>query len=266
MGRKINMIGQKYGHLTVIEELSERNRFGKIVYRCRCDCGNYIDVNGNALRSGNTKSCGCLHSLKIEAGSTFGRLTVLGIVNDKRRGKVYKCLCTCGNITRVTGTNLITGNTRSCGCLHNEGNNTKHKQSHTKLYKVYYGMKNRCYNKKHSYYHDYGGRGIKVCDEWLNDNKTFFNWAMDNGYREGLTIDRIDLDGNYTPNNCRWTTIKDQVRNRRNTVYIEYEGVKKPMGQWSEELDVPYHTLYTRYTKGWKSKDILFGKGGKCND
>lgn len=265
MPKKINMIGQKFGKLTVLEELPERNKFGKIVYKCKCDCGSTCNVIGLHLRNGNTKSCGCLQSLNIKTGTKFGRLTVLDKINDKKLGKAYECLCDCGNITYVRGTMLQNGNTRSCGCLHNEGNNKKHKLSYTKLYRVYYGMKNRCYNQKHSYYQDYGGRGITICDEWLNNNTNFFNWAINNGYQEGLTIDRIDIEKGYSPDNCRWTTNIEQVRNRRNTVHIKYEGVTKTMAQWSEELNIPYHTLYTRYTKGWKSENILFGKGGKIH-
>lgn len=265
MQKKINMIGQKFGRLTVLEELSERNKFGKIVYKCKCDCGNICYVIGLHLRTGNTKSCGCLQALNIKPGTKFGRLIVLEEVKDQKLGKVYKCLCNCGNITYVRGTQLINGNTKSCGCLHNEGNNKKHKLSYTRLYQIYYGMKSRCYNKKHTYYQDYGGRGIKICDEWLNNNVTFFDWAINNNYEEGLTIDRIDPNGNYEPDNCRWITILEQVRNRRNTIYIEYKGVTKTMAQWSDELNIPYHTLYTRYTKGWESKNILFGKGGRAN-
>lgn len=265
MSKKINMIGRKFGKLAVLEELQKRDKFGKIVYKCQCDCGNICNVIGSHLRTGNTRSCGCLQALNIKPGTKFGRLIVLEEVNDKKLGKAYKCQCDCGNVTCVRGTMLQNGNTKSCGCLHNEGNNKKHKLSYTKLYRVYYGMKNRCYNEKFTYYQDYGGRGIKICDAWLNNNQTFFNWAINNGYKEGLTIDRIDVDGDYEPDNCRWITSLEQVRNRRSTVYIEYDGVTKTLAQWSDELNISYHTLYTRYTKQWKSKDILFGKGGKTN-
>ena len=265
MSNKINMIGQKFGKLTVLEECKERNRHGKIVYKCLCGCGNIVNIIGLHLRNGNTRSCGCLRALNIKAGQKFGRLTVIKEVKDQKLGKAYKCVCDCGNLATVIGSNLVSGNTRSCGCLHNEGNNKKHKLSYTKLYRVYYGMKARCYDEHHQYYAHYGGRGIKICQEWLDNNKTFFDWAMENGYQENLTIDRIDADGDYEPNNCRWVSILEQVRNRRNSVYIEYKGARKTMAQWSEELNISYHTLYTRYTKKWKSEDILFGKGGRAN-
>ena len=118
-------------------------------------------------------------------------------------------------------------------------------------------MKQRCQNENDSKYNDYGGRGIKVCEEW-NDFGRFYLWSSSNGYKEGLTIDRINNDGDYTPNNCRWTTRKAQMSNRRNTVYLEYNGEKRSLSEWSNIVGVKRKTLDSRYRKGWPTGRILF--------
>lgn len=127
--------------------------------------------------------------------------------------------------------------------------NIKHKKANTKIYKNYHEMKRRCYNKNASQYQDYGGRGIRVCDEWLAEFETFYNWAMDNGYREGLTIDRIDVNGNYTPDNCRWVDRKTQQRNRRNNVNFTYAGETHCLIEWCERLGLRYNTVVNRIHK-----------------
>ena len=127
-------------------------------------------------------------------------------------------------------------------------------------------MKQRCYNINYTYYKDYGGRGIAVCDEWLNDFQAFYEWSMNNGYKDNLTIDRIDNNKGYSPNNCRWVTRKTQVQNRRNNVYITYDGKTQTLSQWADELGVRYNTLVLRHIRGWKNvRDVLFGrsKNGK---
>lgn len=121
-------------------------------------------------------------------------------------------------------------------------------------------MQYRCYNKNNKDYQDYGGRGIKVCDEWLEDFMNFYNWAMDNGYKENLTIDRVDVNGDYTPNNCRWVDQKTQANNRRSNVHLTYNGKTQTMTQWSEELNINYNTIRSRHRLGFTDKECLFGK------
>ena len=130
--------------------------------------------------------------------------------------------------------------------------NYKHGGRHTRLYAIWCSMKTRCYCPNVRAYRYYGGRGITICSEWLNDYISFRNWAMSNGYKEGLTIDRIDNDGNYEPSNCRWTTRKEQANNQRTTIKIEYKGEKKSLHEWAETLNINPHTLYFRiFRQNW---------------
>lgn len=126
------------------------------------------------------------------------------------------------------------------------------KKDNFRLWSIYHDIKKRCNNPNSARFKDYGGRGIKMCDEWLNDFDSFADWSKNNGYSDELTIDRKDVDGNYEPQNCRWITIKEQCRNKRNTVLVEYNGVTKPLIVWCEELGLIYDTMHYRIKKrGW---------------
>lgn len=195
-------------------------------------------------------------------GQKFGRLTVLDETNHRRKDghKVYKCKCDCGVISYVASNCLVTGRTKSCGCLNHKRFNVKHGKSDTKLYHVFKCMKERCYKKYNYNYKHYGGRGIKICDEWLNDFMNFYNWAIANGYNDNLTIDRINVNGNYEPSNCRWVDMKHQNNNKRNNVLLTHNGKTKTITQWSDELNISYHILWKRHKRGWSDEECLLGR------
>lgn len=192
-------------------------------------------------------------------GKQFGRLTVLEYACTNKHGKaMWSCRCECGRETIVSGCHLVNSHTTSCGCWHDEAASKRlktHGMRNTRLYRLWLGMKSRCdYDyKNNSRYH---GRGIKVCDEW-RDFTAFHDWAMANGYQDGLSIERADVDGNYCPENCRWITRKEQANNKSTSVFVEAFGQKKTLKEWSEITGINYNTLHSRY-KARKTLDELF--------
>ncbi len=168
-----------------------------------------------------------MNKAKDLTGKKFNRWTVLGRAGSNHKGlALWLCKCECGVERVVRGSDLRNGSSQSCGCLNIEASKaaaTKHGHGHSRLYNVWVGIKQRCYYTNSNSYKYYGGRGITICDEWLHDFQAFHDWAIANGYDEvaergGCTIDRIDVNGNYEPDNCRWVTMKEQSYNRRNTV------------------------------------------------
>lgn len=198
-------------------------------------------------------------------GKKFGKLTVLEELQERKHGsKVYKCICDCGNIINVRGYSLKNGNTKSCGCLKREhavilGKDKRtHGKTHSPLYRNWLCMKSRCNNKTDDHYPTYGGRGIVVCDEWLHDFMSFYNWSVNNGYHKGLTIDRIDVNGNYEPNNCRWSTRKQQARNRRSNRNYTINGETHCLSEWCEIYNIKYATVLNRLNKlNWSINQAL---------
>ena len=184
----------------------------------------------------------------INIGDKYNKLTVLEKTSErKNRSIIYKCRCDCGNIINVISTSLTKGLCKSCGCLQKEKaslSNKTHGLSKTKLYYVWGDMRKRCNNPKHHAYHYYGGREIKVCEEWDKSFISFYNWAINNGYREGLTIDRINNNGNYEPSNCRWVTMSVQCKNRR---FTNKKGSKNPRARKINKLTLngEYITTYS---------------------
>ena len=191
-------------------------------------------------------------------GKRFGKLLVLD--EHPERGNdgsvMWLCKCDCGNTKIINGKSLRTGLSTSCGC-----SLVKHGMHGTRLYSIFDGMRRRCYDPKHQWYKRYGARGIRICDEWLEDRGAFFAWAKTNGYREDLTIDRIDTNGNYCPENCRFVDMKTQINNRSITPAVVINGESKTISELASITGIEYQTLYRRYKRGDRGDYLVRGIG-----
>lgn len=208
MHKKLDLTGQRFGRLTVIEE-SGRDNFRQVMWKCKCDCGNEVVVRGYQLRSRRTQSCGCLQK-------------------------------------------EITSKVK-----------TTHGKNNTRLYTIWCSIRQRCSTPSTSCYKHYGARGITFCEAW-NDFTVFMDWAIANGYNDNLTIDRIDVNGNYCPENCRWITLKEQQSNKRSNHYIEFNGEKRTLEEWAQRIGICHATLLERIERWGSIEEALtIPKGGK---
>lgn len=193
-------------------------------------------------------------------GKKYNYLTAIRFDHyNKRKDPYWLFKCACGNEKVLRKSKVVNNETKSCGCLARAFADKliRHNKSRTKLYKIHIGMKQRCYNKKAANYHNYGGRGITMCDAWKTDFMSFYTWAIENGYKEGLTIDRIDNNGNYCPENCRWATDLEQHRNTRNNRLITYNNETHCLAEWAELFGIRSNTLRQRLRWGWPIEEAL---------
>lgn len=187
-------------------------------------------------------------------GKRFTRLVAIERVENAPNGQaVWKCQCDCGNITFVRRGNLMSGAVKSCGCLvHEPAHNRTHAMSKTRLYQEWAHIKSRCVYKGAKSQQYYGARGIKMCNEWANSFEKFRDWALQSGYRDDLTIERIDFNGNYCPENCTWIPQSEQSSNTRRCVIITYNGKTQNLNDWCKELNLDYKRINNRIKKlGW---------------
>lgn len=262
MAKKENLLGKNFGKWLVIKEAE--NQGGRTAWLCECQCEKRTQqvIKAYILKVGDTKSCGCKlrisHNFNDITGQTFGMLEVIRrLPNNKHKKAQYLCRCSCKDKTKlkVNASDLRRGHTVSCGCLRTKKLvefNTKHGKAHTRLYEIWSGMKKRCYNKNFEKYNHYGGRGVKVSEEWKESFIAFEKWAIKNGYNDNLTIDRSDVNGNYEPSNCTWIPQTKQTLNTRKSIKITYKGQTKNASEWARELGKNKETV-----RQWYLKDII---------
>lgn len=289
--------GIRFGNLTVIEMTrlpNRKSRYAKC--KCDCGNIVTVDVqylrNGHTTSCGSCayrnderiakkltriaalheqwmKDNGKMPDYHNLVGYRFGRLVVekdMGVKSlsaHSNRSRVVLCRCDCGNEKEIYVHLLLKGNTRSCGCLRKDIGTTRNYDGHTlkgspdaRLYRIWALMKERCTDEHYHHYSDYGGRGIKVCPEWMNW-RPFAEWAHANGYRDNLTIERIDVNDDYYPENCTWIPKSEQPKNTRKTMLITYQGEQLPAVEWAKKTGIPYETIRRRFQLGLKTREVL---------
>ena len=244
-------IGDKFGRLTVVKEVERDPITNRRRYLCKCSCleGGTRIVAADKLIGGETTSCGCKlyetrdeYAGRVKIGDVFGNLTVteIPVGHIKGRSRTIICKCKCGTERFVTNaSNLLSGATTSCGCRRNTHKTAEEYSLEEKLH----GMKQRCYNQNFPGYEYWGGKGVIICNEWLQDTKAFIKWALENGYKLGDTIDRIDNNGPYAPWNCRFVGMKAQQNNKSNNVRLTVGRTTRTLSQWSDYLGISPSSL-----------------------
>ena len=248
MGKYKDLSGQEFGWLTVISLYDAgESKHGKL-WLCRCRCGKEVIVASRDLCRGHKQSCGCKPPLRLSPETLIGqKCGALTVIAKGSTNHSVICLCECGNTIEMKCNIWNHKEQKSCGCQRPVIDG----RSKSRLYKVYMEMLRRCTDPKNPDYDSYGGRGIKVCEEWATSFDAFRSWALANGGSESAkgvdnSLDRIDVNGNYEPANCRWISLSEQQYNKRTTIKLEKDGEVHTLKEWAQILHLPYITLYSR--------------------
>ncbi len=254
-----SLVNKRFGHWVVLAEIKEKRKRATVL--CLCDCGTKKEVGRYPIINGHTKSCGACKSQDI-TNKRFGRWLVTG--ENPTNKKVAICLCDCGTEREVLKFSLLNGDSKSCGCYQKEHPARKtHGKTKHPLYGIWCHMKNRCADKN---YEAYGGRGITVCSEWINDFQSFYDWAIKNNYKKGLTIERSNVNKGYSVLNCSWIPLKEQNRNKRVSLYVTYEKERILLIELCEQLKIPYKLIWERLFKlNWDLERAITTKPQKRN-
>lgn len=264
------LFGKRINSITVLCKAGKDNS-NHSLHWCLCDCGKVFKTRTSKIKQEKVIMCReCAKTKFLEigkkidkvrnlTGQKFGRLTVIERAENDKYGKTkWLCQCDCGNYVIVLGCSLVNGSTKSCGCYNREVNANRlktHSLSKSRVYKCWTSIKDRCFRTNCKSYKNYGGRGITICDEWKNDFQVFYDWAMQNGYSDELTIDRIDNNGNYCPENCRWVDMKVQANNTRRNVIMNNG---KTLLEFCEENNLIYSQAhYFKKRRNFSDTDIL---------
>ena len=233
----------------------------KPIYECQCTlCGRKFTQDIYSIRYRKNKNCGCDFKKFHLENQKFGTLLVKKSLKANNHGEMlWECLCDCGEKVIRRSYYLMHHKNPTCNKCYriNISNRQKINIYSQKLYNAYKNMRTRATNKKQDIYNRYINRNITICDEWKNSYKAFEKWALENGYKDGLTIDRIDNNGNYEPSNCRWVDQVVQANNRRTNVYLTYNGETKTMANWSRELNIKYDFIQRYRAKGLSLEEII---------
>ena len=253
-----NLIGQKFNRLEVINFSHCKNNSN--MWLCLCDCGNKVIVAQAKLKSGHTKSCGCIKRIDL-TGQRFGLLTVSEFYEGKNKKSYWTCICDCGNETIVRADQLKDGTTKSCGCYAKDRSLIELPDftpdvAAAKAKSIYKHMKQRCYNEGNTRYKNYGGRGIKICDRWLESFENFYE-DMGSPPSHKHQLDRKDNNGNYELENCHWVTNKQNNQNKETDFSVTYKEITRPLYQWVAELGIDFSTAKKRIVCGWSVEDAF---------